>query len=71
MRNSAPILPGDLGVSDDDDVMQDFADYLFKTRRADNVETMILRAAAKALLSGLVHHALSDTNTAVLALLGQ
>ena len=72
VRNSAPILPGDvLGVSDDDDVMQDFADYLFRTRRADNVQAVVLRAAAKALLSGLVHHALSDTNSVVLSLLGQ
>ena len=72
VRNSAPLLPSDVfGVTDDDDVMQDFADYLFKTRRSDSLHAILIRAAAKALLSGLVHHALSDTNTVVLSLLSQ
>lgn len=72
VRNSAPLLPSDVfGVTDDDDVMQDFADYLFKTRRSDSLHAVLIRAGAKALLSGLVHHALSDTNTVVLSLLSQ
>lgn len=74
VRNSAPILPNDVfGVTDDDDVLEDFADYLFKSRVSvlENVQVLVLRAAVKALLSGLVHHALSDTNTAVLSFLSE
>jgi len=72
VRNSAPLLPSDLlGISDEDGVVQDFADYIFKTRRPDGIAVTLLRATVKALVSGLVHHALTDVNTVVFSLLSQ
>ena len=60
---AAPLAPRDaLGLTDDDDVAQTFCEYVFRTGRVD--PEFLIRAAARAAASGLVHHALTQLHDA-------
>lgn len=71
VRTAVPLMPSDtFGMTDDDDVIQEFTDQLLKLRRVDVIQAVVLRAAVKAVVSGVVHHLLTDANGALLQCIG-
>ena len=71
VRTAAPLMPSDtFGMADDDGIVEEFADQLFRAKHMDILHAVVLRAAVKALVSGLVHHVLTDANGVLLNAIG-